>query len=267
MNRERLIVGNWKLNGGLAKNAALLEGLLAGVKAALPAHSAGNDVGMAVCVPTPYLPSVSAQLSGSLIAWGAQNVSVYESGAYTGEVSAGMLAEFGAQYVIVGHSERRSLFGDTDQDVATRFMRVQAAGMRPILCVGETLAERDAGETTQVVLRQLGAVVDAVGAASFRDAVLAYEPVWAIGTGRTATAAQAEEVHFALRRAVAEKDEEIAARLPILYGGSVKAANAGALFAEANIDGGLVGGASLDAQEFLGIWRAAKVLAADKRNV
>jgi len=236
MGRARLVAGNWKLHGNRKSNRALLEGLIGAVPQA-------QGVGCAVCVPFPYLGEVAGQLKGTSIAWGAQNVSEHAQGAYTGEVSAAMLAEFGFRYVIVGHSERRQLYGETDAQAAAKFAAVKSAGMTPILCVGETLQERDAGRTEDVVARQLGAV-------KFEDGVLAYEPVWAIGTGRNATPDQAQAVHVFLRK-------RVAATTPILYGGSVKPQNAAALFAMPDIDGGLIGGASLVAEDFLAICRAA----------
>jgi triosephosphate isomerase (TIM) len=244
-DRGRLVVGNWKMNGGLRTNAALLEALAAD-------WTASDDRAIAVCVPYPYLGQAQAALSGTAIAWGAQNVSEHAAGAYTGEVAAAMLVDFGCRYAIVGHSERRQLFGDTDAVVAAKAVAVLAAGMTPVVCVGETLAEREAGATEAVVLRQLDAALAAVGANAGR-CVVAYEPVWAIGTGRTASTAQAQAVHEVLRARLALAG---AADIPLLYGGSVKADNAGALFAMADIDGGLIGGASLKAAEFLAIARA-----------
>jgi triosephosphate isomerase len=242
--RGRLVVGNWKMNGGLRTNAALLAALTA-EWAAAPGRS------LAVCVPFPYLGQAQAALSGTTIAWGAQNVSEHSSGAYTGEVAASMLVEFGCRYAIVGHSERRQMFGDTDAVVAAKAAAALAAGVTPIACVGETLAEREAGATEAVVLRQLVAVLEGVGADAAR-LVVAYEPVWAIGTGRTATPEQAQSVHATLR---ARLGAARAGEIPVLYGGSVKADNAGALFAMPDIDGGLIGGASLKAAEFLAIAR------------
>jgi len=238
--RGKLVVGNWKMNGGLAANSALLSELIAGWKP-LPSRQ------IAVCVPYPYLAQAAAALGASPIAWGAQDVSEHASGAYTGEVSAGMLVEFGCRYAIVGHSERRQYYGDTDAGVAAL-----AAGLTPIACVGETLAERDAGATMAVVLRQLQAVLAAVGANAAK-LVVAYEPVWAIGTGRTASPEEAQAVHAGLRARLAQDG---AADVALLYGGSVKADNAKALFAMADIDGGLIGGAALKATEFLAIARA-----------
>jgi triosephosphate isomerase len=232
MARVRLVAGNWKMHGSRASIAALLDEL---VKA--------SPSGCAVCPPFPYLAQVAERLRGTRIAWGAQNVSEHAQGAYTGEVSAAMLAEFGCRYVIVGHSERRQLYGESDAQVAAKYKAVSAAGMTPILCVGETLEERDAGRTEAVVARQLGAV-------QFEKGVLAYEPVWAIGTGRNATPEQAQAVHAFLRK-------KVPAQTPILYGGSVKPQNATAIFAMPDVDGGLIGGASLVAKDFLDIVKAA----------
>jgi triosephosphate isomerase (TIM) len=243
--RGKLVVGNWKMNGGLAANARLLDRLVTG-------WQPDSARALAVCVPFPYLGQAQAALSGSAVAWGAQDVSAHAAGAYTGEVAAGMMVEFGCRYALAGHSERRQWHGESDALVAAKARAALAAGMTPIVCIGETLAEREAGTTDAVVLRQLGAVTDALDADAARI-VLAYEPVWAIGTGRTASPAQAQQVHAVLREALGKAR---AADVPILYGGSVKAANAGALFAMADIDGGLVGGASLDADEFLAIGRA-----------
>jgi triosephosphate isomerase (TIM) len=242
--RGKLVVGNWKMNGGLATNAALLAALVAQW---VPA--AGRAI--AVCVPYPYLAQAQAALAGTAVAWGAQNVSEHPAGAFTGEVAASMLVDFGCRYVLVGHSERRQIFGDTDAGVAAKAKAALAAGLTPIACVGETLAEREAGATEAVVLRQLDAVLAAVGGEAKR-LVVAYEPVWAIGTGRTATTEQAQAVHATLRARLGEAG---AADVPLLYGGSVKADNAGALFAMPDIDGGLIGGASLKAGEFLAIAR------------
>jgi triosephosphate isomerase len=239
------------MHGNRAANEALLKGILAGVGEL-------GEVECAVCVPYPYLAQVADRLQGTAVAWGAQNVSEHAQGAYAGEVSAAMLAEFGCSYVIVGHSERRQLYGESDAQVAAKFAAVQAAGMTPILCVGETLAERDAGTTEGVVRRQLEAVLSGAGAKVFAKAVLAYEPVWAIGTGRNATPEQARDVHAFLRARVAQDHAGVAHGLRILYGGSVKAGNAAALFAMPELDGGLIGGASLVAQEFLAIGRAAR---------
>ena len=242
----RLVVGNWKMNGGLASNAALLEQLAAGAGSLRP------EVKLAVCVPFPYLAQARERLQGTPIAWGAQDASERAAGAFTGDVACGMVAEFDCRYVIVGHSERRQLHGETDALVAAKARAVLDAGMTPIVCVGETLAERDAMLTQTVVGRQLDEVIESLGRDVAR-VVVASEPVWAIGTGRTATPEQAQAVHALLRGRLAEAG---AAEVALLYGGSVKAANAAALFAMNDVDGGLVGGASLDAGEFLAIGRA-----------
>lgn len=245
--RKKFVAGNWKMNGSLAENAALL----AAIKPAL----VGIEV--AVCVPFPYLAQVQAALTGSSIAWGAQNLSEQGKGAYTGEVSAAMLLDFACRYVIVGHSERRSLYGESDELVAKKYIAAQAAGLTPILCVGESLQERESGVTEQVVARQLDAVISAAGVTSLAKAVVAYEPVWAIGTGKTASPEQAQAVHAFIRGKIAALDAGIAAGLVIQYGGSVKASNAAELMAQPDIDGGLIGGASLVADEFIAICRAA----------
>jgi triosephosphate isomerase len=243
--RDKLIVGNWKMNGGLATNARLLDRL------ATEWRGAGKRL-LAVCVPAPYLAQAQSALIGSTVAWGAQDVSEHAGGAYTGEVSAAMVAEFGCRYALVGHSERRRLHGETDAIVAAKARAALATGLTPIACVGETLEQRERGETDTVVARQLDAVIAAVGPDAARI-VVAYEPVWAIGTGRTASPAQAQAVHAVLRERLATTDAGDAC---ILYGGSVKADNAAAIFAMPDVDGALVGGASLDADEFLMIGRA-----------
>jgi len=248
--RKKLVAGNWKMHGGLAENAALI----AAISAALGRLEA------VVCVPYPYLSQVQSALAGSAIAWGAQNLSEHAKGAFTGEVSAGMLTDFGCRYVIVGHSERRNLYGESDAVVARKYLAAQAAGLIPILCVGESLQERESGVTEQVVARQLDAVIEAAGIGSFARAVVAYEPVWAIGTGKTATPAQAQAVHAFIRGKLAAIDSAVANGLTIQYGGSVKATNAAELMAQPDIDGGLIGGASLIAEEFVAICRAAAAL-------
>jgi triosephosphate isomerase (TIM) len=248
--RQRLVVGNWKMHGSLPENQALLEPIVA-------AAAGLSSASCAVCVPYPYLAQAQTALTGSKVAWGAQNVSQYPKGAFTGEVSAAMLADFGCRYVLVGHSERRQLFGEDDAGVAAKARAVRAAGMVPIVCVGETLAEREAGVTEPVVGRQLAAVADALGAQGLAGAVVAYEPVWAIGTGRSASPEQAQAVHAYIRAQVAARDRQLAGALKILYGGSVKASNARELLAMPDIDGGLIGGASLVATEFNAICRAA----------
>ena len=242
--RQTLVVGNWKMNGGLRANALLLDALAAEWKGAAART-------LAVCVPFPYLGQAQAALTGTAVAWGAQNVSEHAAGAYTGEVSAAMLTDFGCRFAIVGHSERRQFYGDTDAVVAAKAAAALAAGVTPIVCVGESRAEREGGATEAVVLRQLEAVVEGIGTA-MAQCVVAYEPVWAIGTGRTASSAEAQAVHATLRARLAAAG---AGEVAILYGGSVKADNAGALFAMPDIDGGLIGGASLKAGEFLAIAR------------
>lgn len=248
MGRKKLIAGNWKMNGSLAANAALIGELLAGI------GQPACDV--AVCVPAVYLAQVQLLLAGQGgIALGAQDVSQHESGAYTGDVSAAMLKELGARYVIVGHSERRQYQGETDAQVAVKAQRALAAGLTPIVCVGETLREREQGETESVVSRQLSTVIQLNGE-RLTDLVVAYEPVWAIGTGRTATPEQAQAVHAALRALLAAADLQ-AAGVRILYGGSMNAGNAAELLAQPDIDGGLIGGASLKARDFLKIIETA----------
>ena len=248
--RQRLAVGNWKMHGNLPENRALLD------KVAAAAGGLSRAVA-AVCVPFPYLAQAQSALAGSKAAWGGQNVSQHPKGAFTGEVSAGMLREFGCRYVLVGHSERRQLFGEDDATVALKAKAVLAEGMIPIVCVGETLAERERGITEAVVGRQLGVVADRLGPEGLKASMLAYEPVWAIGTGKTAAPEQAQAVHAYLRGFLARRDTGIAASMPILYGGSVKAATAAALFGMQDVDGGLIGGASLVAEEFLAICQAA----------
>jgi len=249
--RRKLVVGNWKMFGRLARNKALLEGVAAGVKGL-------SNTDCAVCAPYPYLAQVQTLLQGSSVAWGAQNMSNHEEGAYTGEVAAGMLVEFGCKYVILGHSERRALYHESDETVALKFEAALKAGLKPILCVGETLEEREAGITEEIVARQLDAVMKRSGVKSLEKAVVAYEPVWAIGTGKTASPDQAQAVHAFIRQRVAKQDAQVAQGLCILYGGSVKAANAVELFSMADIDGGLIGGASLVAEDFVAICRAGK---------
>lgn len=249
--RQKLVVGNWKMHGSLAANRALLEGLRAGL--------GESGAACAVCVPFPYLAQVQEILAGSKLAWGAQNLSEHAAGAFTGEVGAAMLQDFSCRYVIVGHSERRALHGESDALVAQKFKQAQAAGLLPILCLGETLAQRQAGQTVQVVAAQLAAVLEEVGIQAFARAVVAYEPVWAIGSGLTATPQQAQEVHAGIRAQLAAASAEVAAGVQLLYGGSVKAVNAADLFAQADIDGALVGGASLVTEEFVAIGLAAAI--------
>lgn len=248
--RRKLVAGNWKMHGSLAGNRDLLQSLV-------QVPGKGGKADCAVCVPFPYLAQAQDQLKGTAIAWGAQNVSEHAQGAYTGEVSAAMLNDFGCRYVLVGHSERRSLYGESNETVAAKFVAAVKAGLTPVLCLGETLDQREGGVTEKIVAAQLDAVVQAAGLPAFANAVIAYEPVWAIGTGRTATPGQAQEVHAFIRGRIAREDAALAQRLQILYGGSVKAQNAAELFGMADIDGGLIGGASLVAKDFLAICEAA----------
>jgi triosephosphate isomerase len=248
--RRILVAGNWKMHGSRVMVRELLEGLLAGTQ-----KESGAD--MAVFPPFPYLYDAQAMLKGSSISWGAQNLNPVGQGAHTGEISAGMLLDFGCRYVLAGHSERRTIYGESDEDVADRFEAALAAGIEPVLCVGETLEERERGETESVVDRQLSAVLGRCGIQGFARAVVAYEPVWAIGTGKTASPDQAQAVHAFIRDKFVSQDDIIAGQLRILYGGSVNGSNAAELFAREDIDGGLVGGASLKAEDFLAIYHAA----------
>jgi len=251
MTRRRpLVAANWKMNGTLASVRPLLDGILAG----MAAGDSGPEV--AVCTPYIYIPECQSRLQGTVVVLGAQNVSEHESGAYTGEIAAAMLQDFGCRYVIVGHSERRHLYGESDHQVAEKFAMAVGHGMAPILCVGELLQEREDGDTEAVVAAQLDTVIKEAGIAAFANAVIAYEPVWAIGTGRTASPEQAQEVHAFIRLRLARHDDGIADKIRILYGGSVKADNAADIFSMADIDGGLIGGASLVAGEFLAICQA-----------
>lgn len=246
---RKLIAGNWKMNGSLAGNEALVKAMLAGLGNAVPAAD------MALCAPAPYLAQLQSLLQGSAIAWGAQDVSSQEQGAYTGEVSVAMLKDFACRYAIVGHSERRQVHGETDALVAAKAQRALAGGVTPIVCVGETLAEREAGQTESVVKRQLAAVIHAVAHCT-SEIVVAYEPVWAIGTGKTASPEQAQQVHAVLRAQLAAATQH-PERVHILYGGSMNAANAASLLVQPDIDGGLIGGASLKAADFLQIVASA----------
>ncbi len=248
--RRPLVCGNWKLNGSIRKTGQLVEALVRGMDGI-------DGVDIAVCPVFVHLPLACDLADGTALGVGVQDVSDRDQGAFTGEVAAGMAAEFGARIAIVGHSERRARHGETDAAVAAKFTAAREAGLTPILCVGETLAERDAGETLTVVTRQLDAVLEVTGVTGFGDGVIAYEPVWAIGTGRTATPEQAQEVHAALRGRLASHDTALAEGTRIVYGGSMKGANAAELMAMPDNDGGLIGGASLDADEFLAIARAA----------
>ena len=249
--RGRLVAGNWKSNGNLASN----QRLLGHVRAEAPRL---RGVECAVCVPYPYLYQAQQLLAGATVAWGGQDVSQFGAGGFTGAVTAAMLLEFGCRYAIIGHSERRNIFGESDAIVAAKLDAAIVAGLTPILCVGETLQEREAGITESVVGRQLDAVISAAGIAALGKAVVAYEPVWAIGTGKNATPDEAQAVHAFIRATIAAQNAAVASGLRILYGGSVKAVNAAQLFAEPDIDGGLIGGASLVAEEFMAICRAAE---------
>jgi triosephosphate isomerase (TIM) len=249
--RQRLAVGNWKMHGSLPENQALLDKVAAAAGSLSRAHAV-------VCVPYPYLAQAQSALAGSKAAWGSQNVSQYPKGAFTGEVSAGMLREFGCRYAIVGHSERRQLFGEDDDTVASKAKAVLVEGMVPIVCVGETLAERERGVTEEVVGRQLGVVAERIGTEGLMASILAYEPVWAIGTGKVATTEQARDAHRVIRATLDRVAGAGAGQaVAILYGGSVNAGNAAALFAENDVDGALVGGASLEAASFWKIVGAA----------
>ncbi len=248
--RKPLVAGNWKMNGSLESVRELLEGLKSGIDAV-------SNAEVAVCPPYVFIPEVQKLLDGSAISWGGQDLSVEVSGAYTGEIAASMLNDFGCKYAIVGHSERRSYHGESDELVAKKFAAARAGGLVPILCVGETLEEREQGITEDVCARQLDAVIDLVGVDGLACGVIAYEPVWAIGTGKTATPEQAQGVHAFIRGRIAEKSAEVAEGMRILYGGSMKPGNAKELIGKPDIDGGLIGGASLVVEDFLGICTAA----------
>ena len=248
--REFLVAGNWKMNGSSAANDELVAGIVAGIPA-------GSGFRLVVCPSYPYLAAVASQVHGSAVALGAQNVSEHEGGAFTGETAPSMLKDIGCEFVIVGHSERRAMYGETNVQVAAKFIAAQSVGLTPILCVGETLEERESGATEGIIDDQLGAVLDAAGVDAFSAAVIAYEPVWAIGTGLTASPEQAQDVHRHIRARLAERNAELAERVQILYGGSMKGENAAGLLAMPDIDGGLIGGASLQASNFLAIAEAA----------
>lgn len=244
--RKPIVAGNWKMNGNKASIQQLLEAIKSdGQKL--------SSVELIVFPPTIYLEQVKQALQGSSIGWGAQNINAKPNGAYTGEIAASMLSDFGCQYVLIGHSERRILYGESDKDVAEKYKAALQAGLKPIVCVGETLQERNAGVTHQIIDHQLHAILAAAENEGLRKTVIAYEPVWAIGTGLAAEPEDAQKVHALIREIVAKHDKDIAEQLRILYGGSVKRDNAQALFAMPDIDGGLIGGASLDAKEFLEI--------------
>lgn len=248
--RNFLIAGNWKMNGSTAMSNGLMDGIVAGMPAS-------DRVELLVCPPYPYLGTVAARITGSGLRLGAQNVSAHAAGAYTGETAAAMLQDVGCEYVIVGHSERRAMYGESSEIVAAKFCAALAEGLKPVLCVGETLQEREEERTKTVVSEQLKAVIEMAGIDAFSNAVIAYEPVWAIGTGLTATPEQAQDVHKHIRDVIAAGNEQVAADVQILYGGSMKGENAAGLLSMPDIDGGLIGGASLNAADFLAIADAA----------
>ncbi|MET0010370.1 MAG: triose-phosphate isomerase [Candidatus Thiodiazotropha sp. 6PLUC4] len=248
--RRPLVAGNWKMNGSLESVRGLLDGIKEGIGAVTNAE-------VAVCPTAVFIPETQQKLNGSDIAWGGQDLSTEASGAYTGEVAASMLNDFGCKYVIVGHSERRTYHNESDELVAKKFAVARAAGLIPILCIGETLEERESGITNEVVARQLNAVIELEGVDALADGVIAYEPVWAIGTGKTASPEQAQDVHAFIRAQIAQKSEQVADVVRVLYGGSMKPGNAKELIGKPDIDGGLIGGAALKPEDFLGICTAA----------
>lgn len=248
--RQPLVAGNWKMNGSQAASGALLDALANGLRDL-------KRVQVAICPPCVFLPLAAHHLAGTAIRWGGQNLSDQAPGAFTGEIAGAMLKDVGCSVVIVGHSERRALYAESDDLVARKFRVAQQCGLMPILCVGESLSEREANQTEAVVARQLDAVIEQAGVAALNAAVIAYEPVWAIGTGRTASPDQAQAVHRFIRTRIGARDAQVADGVRILYGGSVKGSNAKELFAQPDIDGGLIGGASLNADEFVAICRAA----------
>ena len=251
--RGYLVAGNWKMNGSNAANAELVDGIVAGMPQS-------DSVELLICPPFPYLAAMAAKLSGTGVALGAQNVSQHQAGAYTGETAPSMLSDVGCTYVLVGHSERRAVMGESSEMVAAKFQAAQDAGLIAVLCVGETQQQREAKQTEAVVDEQLNAVIDGSGIQAFSNAVVAYEPVWAIGTGLTATPEQAQDVHRHIREVLAARDQDVADAVRILYGGSVKGDNAAGLFSKPDIDGGLIGGASLKSADFLAIAEAAASL-------
>ncbi|MDC1446837.1 triose-phosphate isomerase [Candidatus Thioglobus sp.] len=246
--RKTIIAGNWKMNASKASVKSLIDGILSGME--------GVNSEVLVCVPFPYMSQVESLIEGSNLKLGAQNININSSGAFTGEVSADMIKDFGAKHVIVGHSERRSLYGETSSVVAEKTKAALGAGLSPLLCVGESLEQRESGKTEVVVAEQINAVIELVGIESFDSIIVAYEPVWAIGTGMTATPEQAQAVHFFIRNLLGESSENIAQKTPILYGGSMNAGNAVELISCPDIDGGLIGGAALKAEDFLQICKA-----------
>ena len=251
--RGYLVAGNWKMNGSNAANAELVDGIVAGMPQS-------DWVELLICPPFPYLAAMAAKLSGTAVALGAQNVSQHQAGAYTGETAPSMLSDVGCTYVLVGHSERRAIMGESSEMVAAKFQAAQDAGLIAVLCVGESQQQREANQTEAVVDEQLNAVIDDSGIQAFSNAVIAYEPVWAIGTGLTATPEQAQDVHRHIREVLAARDQDVADAIRILYGGSVKGDNAAGLFSKPDIDGGLIGGASLKSADFLAIAAAAASL-------
>ena len=246
--RKTIVAGNWKMNASKESVNTLIEGILSGM------NEASSEV--IVCAPFPYLSQVESLIQGSSLMLGAQNLNVNSAGAYTGEVSADMIKDFGAQHVIVGHSERRSLYGETNAIVAEKTKAAIDAGLTALLCVGESLEDRESGNTEAIVEEQINAVIDLIGIEAFDQVIIAYEPVWAIGTGLTASPEQAQTVHLFIRNLLANSSEKIAKRTPILYGGSMNAANAADLISCSDIDGGLIGGAALKAEDFLQICKA-----------
>ena len=252
--RNALVAGNWKLNGSKASISELLKGILDGMSDG----SVKPNTDVVVCAPYIYIPHVEEILVGTKVAYGSESISEHDAGAFTGEISGSMLNDFACEYAIVGHSERRTLFGEKDADTANKFAAARKYGIKPILCVGELLEEREQGITESVVARQLDAVITLEGVESLADAVIAYEPVWAIGTGMTASPQQAQDVHAFIRGKIAALNSDVAEKVQILYGGSVNGSNADELFAMADIDGGLIGGAALKAEDFLAICRAGK---------
>jgi len=251
--RGYLVAGNWKMNGSNAANAELVDGIVAGMPQS-------DSVELLICPPFPYLAAMAVKLSGTGVALGAQNVSQHQAGAYTGETAPSMLSDVGCTYVLVGHSERRAIMGESSEMVAAKFQAAQDAGLIAVLCVGETQQQREAKQTEAVVDEQLNAVIDGSGIQAFGNAVIAYEPVWAIGTGLTATPEQAQDVHRHIREVLAARDQDVADAVRILYGGSVNGDNAAGLFSKPDIDGGLIGGASLKSADFLAIAEAAASL-------
>ncbi len=251
--RGYLVAGNWKMNGSNAANAELVDGIVAGLRQS-------DSVELLICPPFPYLAAMAEKLAGTGVALGAQNVSQHQAGAYTGETAPSMLSDVGCTYVLVGHSERRAIMGESSEMVAAKFQAAQDAGLIAVLCIGETQQQREAKQTEAVVDEQLNAVIDGSGIQAFSNAVIAYEPVWAIGTGLTATPEQAQDVHRHIREVLAARDQDVADVVRILYGGSVKGDNAAGLFSKPDIDGGLIGGASLKSADFLAIAEAAASL-------